>query len=70
MLIFDADEAGLKSTLRSIEVLLSEDLELLVATLPTGQDPCDFITAAGGEAFRKRIQAAKGFFEIPAGAGA
>ena len=63
VLVFDADEAGLKSTLHSIEVLLSEDLELLVATLPPGQDPCDFIVASGGEAFRKRIQEARGFFE-------
>jgi len=63
VLIFDADEAGLKSTLRSIEVLLGEDLEILVATLPAGQDPCDFIVAEGGEAFRRRIEEARGFFE-------
>ena len=63
VLVFDADEAGLKSTLHSIEVLLGGDLEILVATLPAGQDPCDFIVASGGDAFRKRIQEARGFFE-------
>ncbi len=63
VLIFDADEAGLKSTLRSIEVLLGEELEILVATLPAGQDPCEFIVASGGEAFRERVEGARGFFE-------
>ncbi len=63
VLTFDADEAGLKSTLRSIEVLLGEDLEILVATLPAGQDPCEFIVDSGGEAFRERIEGARGFFE-------
>jgi DNA primase len=63
VLIFDADEAGQKSTQRSIEVLLNEELELLVATLPEGQDPCDFIVASGGQAFRERIEKARGFFE-------
>ncbi len=63
VLIFDADEAGQKSTQRSIGVLLNEDLEILVAALPAGQDPCDFITANGGEAFRKQVEGARGFFE-------
>lgn len=67
VLVFDADEAGLKSTLRSIEVLLNEDLEILVATLPVGQDPCDFIVASGGEAFRGCIRQARGFFEYRLG---
>jgi DNA primase len=67
VLIFDADEAGLKSTLRSIEVLLNEDLEILVATLPAGQDPCDYIVSSGGQAFRERIERAQGFFEYRLG---
>jgi DNA primase len=64
VLVFDADEAGRRSATRSVEVLLNEDLEIRVADLPAGQDPCDYILAHGGEAFRKRLQESQGFFEF------
>jgi len=64
ILVFDADEAGRKSATHSIEVLLNEDLEVYVADLPPGQDPCDYLMESGGEAFRQRLAASKGFFEF------
>jgi len=64
VLVFDADEAGRRSTSRSIEILLNEDIEIRVAQLPPGQDPCEFIVENGGDAFRKRIEASTGFFEF------
>jgi DNA primase len=67
VLVFDADEAGVKSATRSIEVLLKEDLEIRVADLPAGQDPCDFLLESGGEAFRRRLEASRGFFEFRLG---
>lgn len=63
VLLFDADEAGRKSALRSIEVLLGSDLHVLVATLPEGKDPCDYIVERGGEAFHERLEEARGFFD-------
>ena len=64
VLVFDADEAGQKSAARSIEVLLNEELDIRVASLPAGQDPCDYVLAHGGEAFRKCIEESRGFFEF------
>jgi len=64
VLVFDPDEAGQKSTARSIEVLLNEDMEIRVARLPTGLDPCDFIVERGGDAFRRLVEESIGFFEF------
>jgi DNA primase len=67
VLVFDADEAGQKSAVHSIDVLLNSDLQIYVAELPAGQDPCDFLLAEGGEAFRKRLKESRGFFEFRLG---
>jgi DNA primase len=67
VLVFDPDEAGRNSALRSIEVLLAEDMEIRVAELPDGQDPCDFILRNGGEAFRLRLEDSVDFFEFRLG---
>jgi DNA primase len=64
ILVFDADEAGQKSATRSIEVLLGEDLEVRVASLVSGEDPCDFLLAHGAEAFKERLDASEDFFDF------
>jgi DNA primase len=64
VLVFDADEAGQRSAARSVEVLLNEDLDVRVARLPVGSDPCDYIVEHGGEAFRRCLQESPGFFEF------
>jgi DNA primase len=64
VLVFDADEAGQKSAIRSVEVLLNEDLEIRVADLPAEQDPCDYLLERGGDEFRRLIEESRGFFEF------
>jgi len=64
VLVFDADEAGQASATRSIEVLLGEDMDVRVATLPPGEDPCDFLLSGGAEAFRSRLDAAEDFLQF------
>ncbi len=64
VLVFDGDEAGLKSAMRSIEVLLNEDVEIRAAALPEGKDPCELILEEGGDAFRRRIEESDGFYEF------
>ncbi len=61
ILVFDADEAGQKSAGRSIEVLLGEDLEVRVASLEKGSDPCDYLLAHGADAFRERLEQSEDF---------
>ena len=67
ILVFDADEAGLKSAVRSVEVLLGEDLDVYVATLPPGQDPCALLVEQGIEEFRKILDQSEDFFQFRLG---
>jgi DNA primase len=47
ILVFDADEAGLKATRRAAEVLERAGLEAYVAPMPSGSDPADILVREG-----------------------
>ncbi|HUE96415.1 MAG TPA: DNA primase [Longimicrobiaceae bacterium] len=47
VLLYDSDTAGLKATFRSADELLRAGVEVLVATLPDGEDP-DSLVRRGG----------------------
>jgi DNA primase len=53
ILLFDSDTAGLKATFRAADELLRAGVEVLVATLPDGEDP-DSLVRKGGAAALKR----------------
>jgi DNA primase len=40
--IFDGDEAGIKASLRGIDIALKEELNVRIVALPTGEDPDSF----------------------------
>ena len=48
VLIYDADEGGFTGVDRALEIFISQDVELSVATLPEGLDPCDLLVRPGG----------------------
>jgi DNA primase len=52
VLVFDSDVAGIAASGRALEVCLAEKLDLRLAFVPQGKDPCDFLLAAGADAFR------------------
>ena len=52
VLVFDADAGGQTGVDRALEVFVSQDVELAVAALPEGLDPCDLLVQQGTEAFR------------------
>lgn len=56
--VFDADEAGDKAALRSLEMFLNEGLSPRVVILPSGSDPDEFIQQKGVENFRKKMEIA------------
>jgi DNA primase len=58
VLVFDADAGGETGVDRALEVFASHDLDLAVATLPEGLDPCDLLLEQGPEAFRKILESA------------
>jgi DNA primase len=63
VLCFDSDEAGQNAAVRSLDHLLASGLAVRVAVMPKPHDPDSFIKASGGEAFRKLVESADGFFD-------
>lgn len=63
-LVFDGDAAGQKASDSSLQIFVEEGLEVSVATLPEGKDPCDCLVDLGPEAFRESLDAALGIFEF------
>jgi len=55
LLIFDGDDAGQKASERSLDLLVSESLDVRVYTVTDGKDPCDAILSLGGPEFRRRL---------------
>ena len=63
VLCFDSDEAGQNAAVRSLDHLLASGLAVRVAVVPAPHDPDSFIKASGGEAFRRLVESAEGFFD-------
>lgn len=51
VILYDADEAGQRETLKVIDILSKEDIRISVATLPNAIDPDDYIDLYGKEDF-------------------
>lgn len=66
-LLFDADTAGIKASMRSIEILLRRDFEVKISTLPKGEDPDSYVNKFGKEAFEEIIRKAENFLEYQTG---
>ena len=63
VLLFDADTAGIKASMRSIELLLKRDMEIKIVSLPSGEDPDSFVNNYGKEKFEELIRYAQNFME-------
>jgi DNA primase len=63
VLCFDSDNAGQNAIVRSLDHLLAAELAVRVAVVPAPHDPDSFIKQFGGEAFRKLVENAEGFFD-------
>jgi DNA primase len=63
VLIFDSDTAGIKASMRSIELLLKQNMEIKIASLPQGEDPDSFINKSGKNEFQNIINEGKNFLE-------
>ncbi|MGM0395427.1 MAG: DNA primase [Bacillota bacterium] len=61
---YDSDKAGVKATLRAIDVLRSIDIEPKVVLLPEGYDPDDFIREHGKAVFQKKIETALNYVDF------
>jgi DNA primase len=64
VLVFDADEAGFKASVRAAELLLAQDISPFMVSLPAGDDPDSFVRQHGGEEMSQRICQARPAIEI------
>lgn len=55
VLLFDADEAGDTAVDRSVELFLTQPIEILIASMPQGVDPDEYFLAHGVERFENEI---------------
>ena len=54
-IIYDGDIAGVKAALRGLDLLLEQDLNVKVVTLPEGEDPDSYLQSVGASAFKTYI---------------
>lgn len=55
VMLFDGDSAGVKATIRGIEILLRAGLSPYIVSLPENEDPDTFVQTHGGVEFEKHI---------------
>lgn len=64
VLLFDSDTAGIKASMRSIEMLLKRDIEVKIVSLPEGEDPDSYINKNGKDKFDDLLKKAENFIEF------
>lgn len=55
VVLYDGDQAGLKASLRGVDLILEQGLNVKVVTFPDGEDPDSYCKAVGGEEFSEYI---------------
>ena len=64
VLIFDSDVAGIEAANRALDVCLAQRIDIKLASVPEGKDPCDFLLLAGKEGFEKLVADAIDIFQF------
>ena len=64
VLVFDADAGGDSGVDRALELFASQEVDLAIATLPEGLDPCDLLVKQGPEAFVAVLEGAQDALEF------
>jgi DNA primase len=62
-LVYDGDTAGIKATLRSLDITLAAGLDTKIVSLPEDTDPDDFVRSRGDKAFKKLLDNAENFID-------
>lgn len=58
VLVFDADAGGDTGVDRALALFSGHDMDLAIATLPVGLDPCDLLVRDGPDPFRRVLESA------------
>jgi DNA primase len=55
-ILYDGDAAGIKASLRGLDMILEEGLDVKVVLFPDGHDPDSYIQQLGSDAFKTHIE--------------
>lgn len=61
---YDGDAAGKKATVRGLDILYSQGLDVRVVSLPEGLDPDEYVRKYGSEGYVAELAKAKPLFEF------
>ncbi|MBL0177387.1 MAG: DNA primase [Ignavibacteria bacterium] len=62
--LYDADSAGFAAMTRGIDLMLEQDCDPRIVTLPAGEDPDSFVIKSGAESVRARMTSAVSFVDF------
>ena len=63
VMVFDSDQAGEAASLRGLDILIDNDVNVRVAALPPGEDPDSFVKKHGARGFEDIADKAKDLFD-------
>ncbi len=63
VVFYDADPAGIKASIRSIEILVKQNFDVKIAEMPEGEDPDTFINKFGKDDFNELVNKSLNFLE-------
>lgn len=58
-ILYDGDEAGIKASLRGLDMILEEGLNVKIVLFPDGHDPDSYVQQFGSAAFKTHIEQSK-----------
>jgi DNA primase len=64
ILLFDSDEAGQRAADRAAAVSVTVGLDVALARVPQGKDPCDYLLSGGKSSFEQVLNTAEGALEF------
>ncbi len=64
ILLFDSDIAGIEAANRALDVCLAQRIDIRLASVPEGKDPCDFLLTGGKERFEQLLNDAVDVFQF------
>ncbi|MBL7156914.1 MAG: DNA primase [Candidatus Omnitrophica bacterium] len=67
IMVYDSDKAGEGATLRGLDLLIEQDMNVRIAVLPKGSDPDSFVRKEGKAGFMKILKESKDLFDYKLG---
>ncbi len=64
VLVYDSDVAGIEAANRALDVCLSQRIDIRLASVTEGKDPCEFILSASKERFEQLVDEAVDVFQF------